>query len=351
MSEVPNMLDVYSKICARFGKKAMRITPTFGDNRSLDNLARLVSIDTSGLENIDQHPHVDELCAVLPYLWNGNVRTQYGEETLLLVIQKLQKNEPFGELVRRLRKSEVIDFEQLAYATKAAQVGSRMRNIDVNVERETRANYFVLDRLKKEVQRCELEKILKGTAKGIALSDKRLNDYQAEITIPLLTYGKAKKWGWFDEETMTCYKVFVDGMFGIMLMYKGKPNAIVSFMVDDCDKLKITQLQGIRPYLFADGIDLKTPKDEIPRGSSRGLAILDFRRTLLELGKYMCTTLGLDYVGIQSGHNNPRTREDPKDGKVHLTLRNALMVYDEFADDNGFTQDLRTKDWYRALDV
>ncbi len=250
-----------------------------------------------------------------------------------------------GEIVELVARTPV---DLLMLARTAWRLNPNQSFNERGRDRYERLNYLILDRVKgMEIPSSQLSKILSvHTRNSTVLSPEDLTYYETEIAIPNKVYGRHPQWGWLDEDTMICYKVFVDGLFGVILTYRGEPNAIVSFSVDDPSTLKITQMQGINPFLLT-GLDPKSVHEEdVPRASPKGLYNIWFRQVLFEIGIYTAQQVGICTLGIQSGHNNPRTKVDPEDGKVHLPLEDALVVYDKFAEDMGLTQNQKTKDWY-----
>ncbi len=353
------MVNIGKMILEYHGNQAKKAHPAVDDPRSLHELATLVSenpLDMEELENIDEYPYVKELGYCLPFIGLRNIEELLGKEALLFVVQEWDCEHSFDRRARAIKEQcqdhSLIDFGQLRLAQTAWKFNPNRFSDRKSNRRYVRGNYLTLDKIREfEVPSTRLSEILIDNARdSTPLSEERLRDYEVEVAIPGVVYGRHPKWGWINEDTRINHNVFVDGLFGEMLMHRGEPNAIVSFSIDDPQTLKITQIQGINPYLLA-GIDPETiPDEEIPRQSPKGLYAIKFRDVLLELGKDTARFLGMSRLGIQSGHNNNWTRVHYGDGKIHLPLESALVVYDGFAEDHGFNQDPETKDWYLPLD-
>jgi hypothetical protein len=192
------------------------------------------------------------------------------------------------------------------------------------------------------LQSVDLPSLLRTCANpGVTLSDKRVGDY---ALVPLNTEkhyesGYEERWGRDVHDGDRVFAVYLDTPIAMGLMYKGRPNAVVSFLPQDGKTVMIYQLQGIQQRV----IDTET-FDDVRRVSSRGLAVIDWQRVLVECVRQFAVHQGYDALGIRSGHNNSWTEEQYKDGTVHLPLEEAIARYDMVAERLGFTQ--REKEWY-----
>jgi hypothetical protein len=352
------MLNIQEVITKRVGDKAKTLRLMEDDSRSLLDLATLVSnnpLDMNKLTNIDEYKHVTEFVHCLPFIGVNNIEKEFGKEALLLMIQELDCRHQFTTLAKRVRERcdeySLVDFDQMRLTDSARKLRPDEKYDKRKIFRYDRLNYLTLDKIKEmNVSQNELSEILLKNKRASAnLSTTALSNYNVEIAIPKYTYSRHQKWGWKDDKTNLCHKVFVDGLFGLMLMYKDEPNAIVSFSVDDKDILKITQFQGINPYDL-NGLNLTKVKDEdVPRITPKGLYNIKFKEVLTDLGIHTAKYLGMSTIGIQSGYNNPWTEEHYDDKKIHLPLENALEIYDSFAKNQGFIANPKTRDWYLEL--
>ena len=200
------------------------------------------------------------------------------------------------------------------------------------------------------LEEVNLPKLLKRCAKeGVTLSDKRIKNYSLESIVPSEdtdTRGYERTWGKKIHRNKV-YSIYLDAPIGITLMYKGEPSAIVTFGTKDSHVLMIYQMQGVRVLVI--DYDKKVVVNE----HTRGLAVLDMRRFLVELTKELMNLTNsqsgttFEQLAIRSGHNN-RWTEEYNDGKIHLPLDEALRIYDGTATDLGFSLG-KDRNWYKPL--
>ena len=193
------------------------------------------------------------------------------------------------------------------------------------------------------LNKINLEKLLLRNLKNEKTSEKKINDYSIDIVNTAnnspFDYGQRKKFR----------DIFLDTPIGITLIYKDKPNAVVSFIPKDKNILMIHQLQGVMPKIYNE-------KGEFTGKlmHSRGLPRLDWQRLLVELSSFVAYTMGYEKIGIKSGYNN-------KWVNAHLmNLHNAVRKYDKVAKRLGFVQDkpsffnfssyiFEKRDWYKTI--
>jgi hypothetical protein len=203
--------------------------------------------------------------------------------------------------------------------------------------------YDLSERLSNGIlNKINLEDILLKSAKeGIKLSQKRIKDYYIEpmFTEPGHFKGYEKKWGLLSEDTPKG-QVYLDSPIGIGLFYKKEPNAVVSFIPNDFNTLKIFQLQLINLSVYEKNIEkIKRP---------RGLMPIDWKKTLIECTKELGKLSGYRQLSIISGNRNKWAHEGI-DRTTHLALTDAFIIYDDTAKRLGFEK-RQDGDWYISLD-
>ncbi len=157
------------------------------------------------------------------------------------------------------------------------------------------------------INKINLEKLLLRNFKNEKTSEKKINDYSIDFintdSNSPLDYGKRKKFS----------DIFLDTPIGITLIYKDKPNAVVSFIPKDRQKL------------------------------------------LVELCITVAKEKGYNKIGIRSGYNNRWLNE-----KGGIKIKGALKKYDKVAERLGFVQDkpsffnffsyiFEKGDWYKRI--
>jgi len=341
------MLNIHQTIQDRAGEKIHKIMPIEKDVRTLDELARLVMDNPPDMNNLGRYEYARELGYCLPFTGLDNVAKEFGKETLIFIYQELGCEDSFENLQvnigRIYEKNGWIDKNLLRLARSAWSYKPGLHLCKSGeVRQHVRQNYLVLDQVKDLViPKDYLDESLLKHKRGEKI---KVEDYSTEIAFPRVAYGRHPEYGFVQKEAEISYELFVDGLFGVILKFREEPNAIVSFLVDD-QYLKISHLQGVNPYLIK-GIDIdKTLKEDTPRSSPKGLFNIKTKDVLFEIGKYVQGQLNMK-IAIQSGHNNPRTKPDKDDRKIHLPLEEALKIYDTFAADHEFDQDAKSKDWF-----
>lgn len=200
-------------------------------------------------------------------------------------------------------------------------------------------------------EQIDLPYILSTSAlPGVSLSKSRLSDYSLTplgLARDLDTYkssgdyratGTASRFGHHKPGDKKAYEVFLDAPAAIALLYKDEPQALVSTMLDvDESALFINQLQGIRGCQIKPGTE---DSDFALRGkqlSARGLAPLDWRKTMLSVAEQVAINAGYKSVTLQSGTNNYWTLPQSPDKDPHLSQEQAIIAYDKPAARLGFT--------------
>ena len=185
--------------------------------------------------------------------------------------------------------------------------------------------------------------ILRKSA-SVGLKEKRIGDYSFSVLLPWKNYAA----GWEKAYNEEPFRIFLDTPLAMGLMYKGKPNAAVSFFPNREWALAIHQMQGIRPVRYIEEGDDSASGVYRFSGGARGLAVLDLGKFAVELGKEVARFFGFGRIGIRSASNNRWVREKKKDGTPHIALDRAREIYDETAARLGFRQN-KDKDWYLDL--
>ncbi|MBI2138651.1 hypothetical protein HYU13_03620 [Candidatus Woesearchaeota archaeon] len=133
---------------------------------------------------------------------------------------------------------------------------------------------------------------------------------------------------------------YLDAPVGLMVSYRGIPNALNGFFTSDPDTLMITQLQGLMPRKIIGG-KLQG------KHHSRGFYKIDMIAALVEMNMGIAMEAGFSRIGIRSGENNRWTKPD-ENGKIHLKLEDALKRYDGTAEKLGFLRG-HDRNWYKDL--
>ncbi len=195
------------------------------------------------------------------------------------------------------------------------------------------------------INKINLEKLLLRNFKNEKTSEKKINDYSIDFintdSNSPLDYGKRKKFS----------DIFLDTPIGITLIYKDKPNAVVSFIPKDKNTLMIHQLQGVMPKIY----DKEGKFTGEYKWHSRGLFGLDWQKLLVELCIAVAKEEGYNKIGIRSGYNNRWLNE-----KGGIKIKGALKKYDSVAKRLGFVQDkpsffnffsyvFEKGDWYKRI--
>ncbi len=121
------------------------------------------------------------------------------------------------------------------------------------------------------------------------------------------------------------YKIFLDGPMGFGLFYKGHPQAVISFNLANPGKLRVTQMQGIRPEKgMVDGV--------IQYGHSRGLMGLNWTWLLLHAVEDWARSVGIAEMQVQPANRNQWVQIKT------LSLEAAHKIYDFPAMRRGYVK-------------
>ncbi len=306
------------------------------NDRFLDKLERDPPRDFS-LGILDAYKHGSLLSIVLANLPPEEVFYELGKYVFLWTFLRYpydnQTSEELHKTVGRItnRNPQILENARLS----AKQL----------LDREDAATVLVIDdmieKLQAYVDSVDLLGLLVNCAKeNVTLSYGRISDYQL---LPAFTknglIGYERTFG----RSITnggSFDLYLDAPAGIILMYRGQPNAVVGFVPSDPQTLMIYQLQGIQLHKVDEGSGVTGKK------SSRGLAPIYWQRLLVECSAYIARELDLERIGILGGYNNMWTH--PYRGVVHLPLDVALTKYDDVAERLGFRQK-SDRNWYKRI--
>lgn len=191
-----------------------------------------------------------------------------------------------------------------------------------------------------------LPQLLQAGAKdGIALKPGRLADYSL---MPIRTTpGTEPEFGYADgfyepNGGVIVAKQFTDGRFykiylnrrtGVTLNYKGSPQAVVAFCVDqigDQKGLFVGQIQGIKsrtgPVALSVG-DIR---------GSRGLAPLNYPEVMVRTAEEVATAVGLSEVCVASARLITSNGHQYLNG--NLDFNRAAQIYDSTAGALGYSE-------------
>jgi hypothetical protein len=181
-----------------------------------------------------------------------------------------------------------------------------------------------------------LEEQLKNSAKdGIIISDKRASDY---LLIPVTTIGYLP-FGWTQKLHVSSFYPYLDAPFGLVLCYRKQPNAITGFYPIDDKTVLINQIQGIRSKIKKEYSDDQSVSET---SGSRGLAVLDWQKLLVNAIIDISKNHGFEKVGIQSGVYNEWVH------KKKISLEKAIERYDNLASRLGFIKH-KDNNWFYQI--
>lgn len=283
-----------------------------------------------------------ELATVMAHLPLETVADEFGNELLLW-----SWFHTIGAPKTRIEESITSTIEPDINCLKKAE-----KHVNYNTAAGSKAITFITAyRMMKKAQAepgtSDLSGLLRANAlNSIELTDNRVRDYSLESMTTLDDYheGWAERWGeWRDQGGRARFRVYLDAPSALGLMYKGLPNALVAFAPSDKETIMIYQLQGIVPELVhaRSGLCVAT-------GHSRGLAVLDWQKMLVECVDQMFSGM-FTRIAIQSAHNNHWRRSIPGEKDARLPLCAGLKKYDLVADRLGFTRG-DDRNWYRTMD-
>jgi hypothetical protein len=200
----------------------------------------------------------------------------------------------------------------------------------------------------KDMQSGDL--LRRSTCRGVSLSPQRIADYEIE---PVQCLAK-RVIGWVPEsltalkvDTQTGYRemymTHLDAPTGLLLRYKGRPQAVGGFVMNGPSELMITQIQGIIGSVVTSGGTI------LRRISSRGLAPLNLPALVINMATEIGKGIGSASIAIQGAANNYiTTKVHYGEHEPHMQLDQAERIYDEPAAQFGFTKQA-DGNWHKTL--
>lgn len=253
-------------------------------------------------------------------------RHQYGDERLLMEISQLT-----GRDFKMLEKARTALFD----SCKSRDANMILRTYDLADGIDAAVKSLDLPALLQEA--CTLETKLSASRVSLySMSALRL-EYEGGGK------GYAQGFEWPNVGSPTrAFSIYMDAPSSVCLFYKGEPNAVASFLPAKHNTLMINQIQGVRPLQREGNMGY------VHKGGSRGLAVLDFPKFLVNCSIQIAKTLAFDTVAIRSGQHNTWVVIPENDMKVRFSLEHALDFYDGTARRLGFEQ-RNDKNWYKRL--
>ena len=187
---------------------------------------------------------------------------------------------------------------------------------------------------------------------GVGISDHRAADYQVKpVTTdddnPTGYIADARK----ELAPNIHYQIWLDAPVGVVLGYKGLPQAIVGLGINKGKELMIYQLQGLKGILGDPNLRDNEDGHELKRISSRGLMPLDWRKLMINLTTHLAENMGIGSVGIQAGNRNYWAKRILLGEKTpHFPADAARKAYDLPAQRLGFTKG-SDDNWHRSTDI
>ena len=196
-------------------------------------------------------------------------------------------------------------------------------------------------------------------AKAGTFSDKRISKFQVYSTSPGAGYDHGRSFNanlLFTRQYKNngnrykaTYPCFCDTPMAVVLAYKEKPQAIVSFLAADPKTIVIAQLQGTRG--FEENLTEKVNNPGLVQISrpikTRGLIGLDWQSLLIDFVESYASRLGFERLGILGAKSNPWLGSN-RSG-TPFTQEIAARRYDDVAKKTGFTLCDNSNTYYRAI--
>jgi len=140
-------------------------------------------------------------------------------------------------------------------------------------------------------------------------------------------------------------ELYMDTPMGIMLSYKGIPQAVVGFFLDQQDAgcIHIKQIQGVvalRPQAEVGHVE---------RYPTRGLPKLHWENALVEIVEDLARSLEVTKVRITSADNNQWNGHVSYASRRTLTATQAFLRYDRTALQSGYERSDQTRDFIKEI--
>ncbi len=192
----------------------------------------------------------------------------------------------------------------------------------------TSANFSLYAQLSR-IPFLDLDSLLQQHAKREY--DPRAYDHRI-VHAPLFWgYGYCRE---YDDGSLLggAFKIYLDAPTGICLLYRNKPNAVVSFKKYAPSTLFIPQIQGVQQ---------RTPNG-MPLNKSWGIEPFDWSALLVAITTVFARRCGFTTVSIQSATNNRWKTCDT------ALMKRLEKYYDNTAKHLGFEQ-REDKNWYKQI--
>ncbi|MBI5066387.1 hypothetical protein HZA97_09210 [Candidatus Woesearchaeota archaeon] len=334
MKPIDKIKDLYIRFPEakrEFQNNALAGFCTYSFENLLKKLEELENFELPSLERFDGYV-LFKLISPLPV---KVLAEELSEELILFTFLRNSNDHDFSEKVKKITNK---DLDLLSKSKSVAEKSSKEKNFSLITR-----NYQLYEQIMKEISSLPLERLLKNNSlPQFNWNENKLNKYSlCALTVEGISdSGFAKTWGcWYKNEGHI--DLYLDAPVGICVLYKKIPNAFITFYSKNQETIFVPQIQGVRPHKIS-GEGLRNG-----RKSSRGLAVLDWRKLLIESIEEIGKKMNFQTIEIQSAHNNGWTKIDYR-GDVKLPLERGIQIYDKEAERMGFTQ-REDKNWVRSL--
>jgi hypothetical protein len=146
------------------------------------------------------------------------------------------------------------------------------------------------------------------------------------------------------------YYIWLDAPTGVLLLHRGQPQCLATFIAGENRRLEVPQIQGLKAVVYnpRSGEDLIDEGKRI-RVGSRGLQPIYFRELLEDCLANFARQLNFESMVIIGAANNPWTYPKYEEKHPHLAPEKARVLYDDFALRLGYTKETQSGNWIRAL--
>lgn len=275
-------------------------------------------------------------------------------------------NRKLGTLTNKVTKKEILDFYSFIYYEDMCrelreQIGYYLeesgyfcsRNLEkarlTNRKNQNNRSFEIFKKVYSLLEAYKIGEPAIGpeTLDTILWNNRRekpkKRKFQTEYQTEIVTGSDAEK-GYIRKYEQE-YNVFLDTTFGVVLLHKQKPCAILEIDIFDPETLYTKQMQGIIPVEEKIAIAEKTRE----QGHAGALGPYYWTNVLQEIAEAIGAKNNFKRIGIQSAKNNEYCYKKWKDtGKVHASLDALTKIYDATAQRMGYQL---SKDgiWYKKL--
>jgi hypothetical protein len=269
----------------------------------------------------------------LMFLPAAAIKEHFSERTLLWTWAHMYIDDEEA-LVRGIQETTGRDATLLRKAREAQwNLESNGRDLD-NILR----TYDMLNAVKEQRMTVPVQECLLGKE---AVAAKEGQKYTITFHYPRKHYYRS----YIQEFWESQYEIYLDAPIGMLLRYKGVPQAIAGMMPHN-QALMIYQLQGIRSRADKAGDTVEGKR----RTSARGIGRLRWVDTLVNCTAAVAHQWGFAEVAVREGCKN-RWCHEPHHGEKEppLTFEEAFKRYDATAIRLQFTQHA-DKNWYKSTE-